>query len=179
MEELVVLVDENDKELGLMPKMEAHEKAVLHRAFSVFIFNKKGELMLQQRAAHKYHSPLLWTNTCCSHQRNGETNLEAGKRRLQEEMGFVTSLSEVFSFIYKAPFDNGLTEHELDHVLIGYFDNRPIINKDEAEDYKWMLLEDVKSDIEKNPSIYTEWFKIIFKESFSKISSYNLGDTSF
>ena len=94
-------------------------------------------------------------------------------------MGFVTSLSEVFSFIYKAPFDNGLTEHELDHVLIGYFDNRPIINKDEAEDYKWMLLEDVKSDIEKNPSIYTEWFKIIFKESFSKISSYNLGDTSF
>ncbi|MBT3741586.1 MAG: isopentenyl-diphosphate Delta-isomerase [Polaribacter sp.] len=179
MEEQVILVDKNDNQLGLMPKMEAHEKAVLHRAFSVFIFNKKGELMLQQRAAHKYHSPLLWTNTCCSHQRNGETNLEAGKRRLQEEMGFVTSLSEVFSFIYKAPFDNGLTEHELDHVLIGYFDNRPIINKDEAEDYKWMLLEDVKSDIEKNPSIYTEWFKIIFKESFSKISSYNLGDTSF
>ena len=179
MEEQVILVDKNDNQLGLMAKMEAHEKAVLHRAFSVFIFNKKGELMLQQRAAHKYHSPLLWTNTCCSHQRNGETNLEAGKRRLQEEMGFVTSLSEVFSFIYKAPFDNGLTEHELDHVLIGYFDNRPIINKDEAEDYKWMLLEDVKSDIEKNPSIYTEWFKIIFKESFSKISSYNLGDTSF
>ncbi|KGL60621.1 MULTISPECIES: isopentenyl-diphosphate Delta-isomerase [unclassified Polaribacter] len=179
MEEQVILVDKNDNQLGLMPKMEAHEKAVLHRAFSVFIFNKKGELMLQQRAAHKYHSPLLWTNTCCSHQRNGETNLEAGKRRLQEEMGFVTSLSEVFSFIYKAPFDNGLTEHELDHVLIGYFDNRPIINKDEAEDYKWMLLEDVKSDMEKNPSIYTEWFKIIFKESFSKISSYNLGDTSF
>ncbi|MBT4412621.1 isopentenyl-diphosphate delta-isomerase [Polaribacter sp. Hel1_33_78] len=179
MEEQVILVDKNDNQLGLMPKMEAHEKAVLHRAFSVFIFNKKGELMLQQRAAHKYHSPLLWTNTCCSHQRNGETNLEAGKRRLQEEMGFVTSLSEVFSFIYKAPFDNGLTEHELDHVLIGYFDNRPIINKDEAEDYKWMLLEDVKSDIEKKPSIYTEWFKIIFKESFSKISSYNLGDTSF
>ena len=179
MEEQVILVDKNDNQLGLMPKMEAHEKAVLHRAFSVFIFNKKGELMLQQRAAHKYHSPLLWTNTCCSHQRNGETNLEAGKKRLQEEMGFVTSLSEVFSFIYKAPFDNGLTEHELDHVLIGYFDNRPIINKDEAEDYKWMLLEDVKSDMEKNPSIYTEWFKIIFKESFSKISSYNLGDTSF
>ena len=146
MEEQVILVDKNDNQLGLMPKMEAHEKAVLHRAFSVFIFNKKGELMLQQRAAHKYHSPLLWTNTCCSHQRNGETNLEAGKRRLQEEMGFVTSLSEVFSFIYKAPFDNGLTEHELDHVLIGYFDNRPIINKDEAEDYKWMLLEDVKSN---------------------------------
>jgi isopentenyl-diphosphate delta-isomerase len=146
----------------------------LHRAFSVFTFNKKGELMLQQRAVHKYHSPLLWTNTCCSHQRKGETNLEAGKRRLQEEMGFTAELKEVFSFIYKAPFDNGLTEHELDHVLVGYFDDEPNINKEEVEDYKWMLLEDVKSDIDKNPSIYTEWFKIIFKESYSKISSFNL-----
>jgi isopentenyl-diphosphate delta-isomerase len=169
MEEQVILVDENDNQIGLMPKMEAHEKGVLHRAFSVFTFNKKGELMLQQRAAHKYHSPLLWTNTCCSHQRNGETNLEAGKRRLQEEMGFTAELKEVFSFIYKAPFDNGLTEHELDYVLVGYFDDNPNINKEEVEDYKWMLLEDVKSDIDKNPSIYTEWFKIIFKESYSKI----------
>jgi isopentenyl-diphosphate delta-isomerase len=174
MEEQVILVDENDNQIGLMPKMEAHEKGVLHRAFSVFTFNKKGELMLQQRAVHKYHSPLLWTNTCCSHQRNGETNLEAGKRRLQEEMGFTAELKEVFSFIYKAPFDNGLTEHELDHVLVGYFDDEPNINKEEVEDYKWMLLEDVKSDIDKNPSIYTEWFKIIFKESYSKISSFNL-----
>jgi isopentenyl-diphosphate delta-isomerase len=174
MEEQVILVDENDNQIGVMPKMEAHEKGVLHRAFSVFTFNEKGELMLQQRAAHKYHSPLLWTNTCCSHQRSGETNLEAGKRRLQEEMGFTTELKEVFSFIYKAPFDNGLTEHELDHVLVGYFDVEPNINKEEVEDYKWMLLEDVKSDIDKNPSIYTEWFKIIFKESYSKISSSNL-----
>tara|TARA_B100000795_G_scaffold269961_1_gene261396 strand:- start:7003 stop:7527 length:525 start_codon:yes stop_codon:yes gene_type:complete len=174
MEEQVILVDKNDNQVGLMPKMEAHEKGVLHRAFSVFTFNKKGELMLQQRAAHKYHSPLLWTNTCCSHQRNGETNLEAGKRRLQEEMGFTAELKEVFSFIYKAPFDNGLTEHELDHVLVGYFDDNPNINKEEVEDYKWMLLEDVKSDIDENPSIYTEWFKIIFKESYSKISSFNL-----
>jgi isopentenyl-diphosphate delta-isomerase len=172
MEEQVILVDENDNQIGVMPKMEAHEKGVLHRAFSVFTFNDKGELMLQQRAAHKYHSPLLWTNTCCSHQRSGETNLEAGKRRLQEEMGFTTELKEVFSFIYKAPFDNGLTEHELDHVLVGYFDVEPNINKEEVEDYKWMLLEDVKSDIEKNPSIYTEWFKIIFKESFDKIKNY-------
>ena len=172
MEEQVILVDENDNQIGVMPKMEAHEKGVLHRAFSVFTFNDKGELMLQQRAAHKYHSPLLWTNTCCSHQRSGETNLEAGKRRLQEEMGFTTELKEVFSFIYKAPFDNGLTEHELDHVLVGYFDENPNINKEEVEDYKWMLLEDVKSDIEKNPSIYTEWFKIIFKESFDKIKNY-------
>jgi isopentenyl-diphosphate delta-isomerase len=171
MEEQVVLVDKNDNQIGLMPKMEAHEKAVLHRAFSVFIFNKKGELMLQQRAAHKYHSPLLWTNTCCSHQRDGETNLGAGKRRLQEEMGFVTDLKEVFSFIYKAPFDNGLTEHELDHVLIGFFDDAPEINKVEAEGYKWMLLADVKSDIEKNPAMYTEWFKIIFKESYEKLTN--------
>lgn len=171
MEELVVLVDENDEQVGLMPKMEAHEKALLHRAFSVFTFNKKGELLLQQRAAHKYHSPLLWTNTCCSHQREGENNIEAGKRRLQEEMGFSTELKEVFSFIYKAPFDNGLTEHELDHVMIGYFDGEPNINKDEVESYKWMLLEDVKKDIENNPDIYTAWFKIIFKESYNKLKN--------
>jgi isopentenyl-diphosphate delta-isomerase len=167
----VVLVDENDKKLGLMPKMEAHEKAVLHRAFSVFIFNKNGDLMLQQRAAHKYHSPLLWTNTCCSHQRDGEANLEAGKRRLFEEMGFNADLKEVFSFVYKAPFDNGLTEHELDHVMVGYFDNKPNINKDEVEAYKWMALEDVKTDIEKNPHIYTAWFKIIFNESYQKLKN--------
>jgi isopentenyl-diphosphate delta-isomerase len=167
----VVLVDKNDKKLGLMPKMEAHEKAVLHRAFSVFIFNKNGDLMLQQRAAHKYHSPLLWTNTCCSHQRDGEANLEAGKRRLFEEMGFNADLKEVFSFVYKAPFDNGLTEHELDHVMVGYFDNKPNINKDEVEAYKWMALEDVKTDIEKNPHIYTAWFKIIFNESYQKLKN--------
>ena len=171
MEELVVLVDKNDNQIGLMPKMEAHEKAVLHRAFSVFTFNNKGELLLQQRAAHKYHSPLLWTNTCCSHQREGETNIEAGKRRLQEEMGFTTELKEVFSFIYKAPFENGLTEHELDHVMVGDFDGEPNINKDEVESYKWMLLEDVKNDIENNPEIYTEWFKIIFKESYKKLKN--------
>ena len=171
MEELVVLVDENDKKLGLMPKMEAHEKAVLHRAFSVFIFNKDGDLMLQQRAADKYHSPLLWTNTGCSHQRDGEANLEAGKRRLFEEMGFNADLKEVFSFVYKAPFDNGLTEHELDHVMVGYYENEPKINKDEVEAYRWMALEDVKTDIEKNPHIYTAWFKIIFNESYQKLKN--------
>ncbi|MGK0412537.1 MAG: isopentenyl-diphosphate delta-isomerase [Polaribacter sp.] len=171
MEELVVLVDKKNNQIGLMPKMEAHEKALLHRAFSVFVFNKKGELMLQQRAASKYHSPLLWTNTCCSHQRDGESNLAAGKRRLQEEMGFTTPLKEVFSFVYKAPFDNGLTEHEFDHVLIGYFDDEPNINKEEAEAYKWMPLEDVKNDIEVHPSNYTEWFKIIFQESYQKLTN--------
>ncbi len=166
MEEQVILVDENDQQIGLMAKMEAHEKAVLHRAFSVFVQNSKGEIMLQQRAADKYHSPLLWANTCCSHQRDGESNLAAGKRRLQEEMGFVTELKEVFSFVYKAPFDNGLTEHELDHVLLGNFDGEPEINKDEVESYKWMRPADVKKDIFKHPEVYTEWFKIIFEKFY-------------
>lgn len=171
MEELVILIDKNDNPIGLMEKIEAHEKALLHRAFSVFIFNKKGELMLQQRAAKKYHSPLLWTNTCCSHQRDGETNIEAGKRRLLEEMGFVTDLKELFSFIYKAPFDNGLTEHELDHVMIGYYDDEPNLNTDEVERFKWMSLEDVKADIEKRPKKYTAWFKIIFEKSYDKLKN--------
>ena len=170
MVEQVVLVDENDNPIGLMEKIEAHEKALLHRAFSVFIFNKKGELMLQQRAASKYHSPLLWTNTCCSHQRDGESNIEAGKRRLVEEMGFEADLKEVFSFVYKAPFDNGLTEHELDHVMIGNFDGLPEINHEEVASYKWMSLDDIKEDIELHPNLYTAWFKIIFKESYSKLT---------
>ena len=164
MEEKVILVNEKDDQLGLMNKMEAHQKAVLHRAFSVFVFNQKGELLLQQRAHDKYHSPGLWTNTCCSHQRDGESNIVAGKRRLEEEMGFSCDLEEMFWFVYKASFDNGLTEHELDHVMIGYFDEDPKINEDEAASFKWMLLEDVKKDIEMHPELYTEWFKIIFKE---------------
>ena len=171
MKEQVILVDQNDKQIGLMEKIEAHEKALLHRAFSVFVFNDNGELMLQQRAASKYHSPLLWTNTCCSHQREGESNLEAGKRRLQEEMGFVTDIKEVISFIYKAPFDNGLTEHELDHVMVGKYNDAPNINKEEVEAYKWMLLDDVKKDIEENPTNYTEWFKIIFDKSYEKLTN--------
>jgi isopentenyl-diphosphate delta-isomerase len=122
-EEQVILVNEKDEQIGLMPKQEAHEKAILHRAFSVFVFNDKNELMLQQRALDKYHSPGLWTNTCCSHQRNGESNIDAGVRRLEEEMGFVTQLSETTSFIYRAPFDNGLTEYEYDHILVGKFNS--------------------------------------------------------
>jgi isopentenyl-diphosphate delta-isomerase len=164
LEEKVILVNEKDDQLGLMGKMEAHQKAVLHRAFSVFVFNKKGELLLQQRALDKYHSPGLWTNTCCSHQRDGESNIDAGKRRLEEEMGFSCDLEELFWFVYKASFDNGLTEHELDHVMIGYYDQDPKINKEEVAAHKWMLLEDVKKDIEMHPELYTEWFKIIFKE---------------
>lgn len=161
-EENVILVNESDEPIGVMPKMEAHQKAVLHRAFSVFIFNSEGKLMLQQRALHKYHSPGLWTNTCCSHQRLGESNLEAGNRRLFEEMGMEVDLEELFSFIYKAPFDNGLTEHELDHVMIGYSEQSPVINKEEVEDWKWMGMDDIKTDINTQPEAYTAWFKIIF-----------------
>ena len=169
-EELVILVNENDEKIGLMPKMEAHEKAMLHRAFSVFIFNNKNELMLQQRAADKYHSPLLWANTCCSHQRDGESNLDAGKRRLQEEMGFECDLEEKTSFIYKAPFDNGLTEHELDHIMVGYYNGNPNINPEEVAAYKWMTLEEVKNDIVNQPEIYTAWFKIIFDKYYNYIN---------
>ena len=171
MEEQVILVDEQDNPIGLMPKLEAHQKAVLHRAFSVFILNVKGELMLQQRAKHKYHSPGLWTNTCCSHQRQGETNIQAGIRRLQEEMGFTTDLKEIISFIYKAPFDNGLTEHEFDHVLIGYYEDSPIINHDEVADWKWMPLEDVKNDIDTYPELYTVWFVIIFTKFYDYLKN--------
>ena len=167
--EQVILVDESDAQIGLMEKMEAHVKGLLHRAFSVFVFNDNGELLLQQRAGHKYHSPGLWTNTCCSHQRDGETNLEAGKRRLEEEMGFSCELEEVFSFIYRAPFDNGLTEHELDHVMIGKHNEDPVLNQDEVANFKWMQLEEVKKDMEQNPEDYTAWFKIIFKEYYQRL----------
>jgi len=169
LEEKVILVSKKDEPLGLMGKLEAHQKGVLHRAFSVFVFNKKGELLLQQRAFDKYHSPGLWTNTCCSHQRDGETNLQAGRRRLQEEMGFSCELNELFSFVYKAPFDNGLTEHELDHVMRGYYEEDPIINKKEVGSFKWMTIQDVKKDMQKHPELYTEWFKIIFNEYYQRL----------
>jgi isopentenyl-diphosphate delta-isomerase len=173
-EENVILVNSNDEQIGLMPKLEAHQKAVLHRAFSVFILNDKNEIMLQQRAQYKYHSPLLWTNTCCSHQREGETNLQAGSRRLYEEMGFVAELKELFHFIYKAPFDNGLTEHELDHVMIGYYNDEPKINPEEVEHWKWMSIEDVQSDMQIHPEVYTVWFKIIFDEFYHYLENHKI-----
>lgn len=169
--EKVILVDENDFPIGLMEKIEAHQKALLHRAFSVFILNSKGELLLQQRAFDKYHSPGLWTNTCCSHQRDGESNLQAATRRLKQEMGMQTPLKELFSFIYKAPFDNGLTEHEYDHVLIGFSDETPMINPKEVADYRWKKLSDIKQDISLNPKKYTVWFKIIFDRFYQEIAN--------
>jgi isopentenyl-diphosphate delta-isomerase len=173
-EEQVILVNEKDEQIGLMPKMEAHEKALLHRAFSVFVLNENNEIMLQQRAAQKYHSPLLWTNTTCSHQREGESNIAAGTRRLREEMGFETELKELFSFIYKAPFDNGLTEHELDHVMIGYYNDAPDINTEEAESWKWMGIDAVKEDMQNHPETYTIWFRIIFDEFYHFLEDHKL-----
>lgn len=169
-EEKVILVNNLDEQIGTMLKIEAHEKALLHRAFSVFIFNDKDELMLQRRAVNKYHSPSLWTNTCCSHQKEGESNIEAGKRRLFEEMGFVTPLKESISFIYKVAFDNGLTEHEFDYILLGKYNKNPEINKTEVADWKWVSLEHLKKDIILQPQLYTEWFKIIFKKFYTYIN---------
>ena len=162
-EEKVILVDKNDNQVGLMPKLEAHEKGVLHRAFSIFIFNSNYELLLQKRASSKYHSGGLWTNTCCSHPREGEDILDAANRRLDEEMGIKTSLRKVYDFIYKAELDNQLTEHEFDHVFYGVCDNDPILNKDEAEDFKWVDMETLNNDIIKNEDNYTVWFKIAFE----------------
>jgi len=162
-EEKVILVDKNDNQVGLMPKLEAHKKGVLHRAFSIFIFNSKYELLLQKRASAKYHSGGLWTNTCCSHPRENEDIFDAANRRLDEEMGIKTSLRKVYDFIYKAELDNQLTEHEFDHVFYGVYDNDPILNKDEADDFKWVDMETLNNDIVKNEDNYTVWFKIAFE----------------
>ncbi len=162
--EYVILVDKNDKAVGLMEKMEAHEKAILHRAFSVFIFNSEGNLMLQQRAQHKYHSPGLWTNTVCSHPREGEKTDDAAHRRIVEEMGFDCSFEEAFSFVYKADVGLGLTEHEFDHIFIGNSDTKPLINSDEVESWKYVELRWLEEDVKINPLNYTEWFKIALAE---------------
>ena len=165
-EEKVILVDQQDRQIGTMEKIEAHAKALLHRAFSIFILNSEGALLLHKRALTKYHSPGLWTNTCCSHQREGETSLAAGNRRLMEEMGMEAPLTELFTFIYKAPFENGLTEHELDHVMIGYSNDEPTINLEEVADFKWVSLETISKDLKDNPADYTVWFEIIFERFY-------------
>jgi isopentenyl-diphosphate Delta-isomerase len=161
-EEYVILVDLFDNEIGVMEKQQAHVEGLLHRAFSVFIFNTKGELLLQQRAKSKYHSPGLWTNACCSHPRKGETILDASNRRLEEEMGLFASLKVVDYLIYKADFDNGLTEHEYDYIVIGTTDNIPQINKDEVESFCYKSVSAIEHEIKSRPEYYTEWFKLIF-----------------
>jgi isopentenyl-diphosphate delta-isomerase len=143
--------------------MEAHEKGLLHRAFSILIFNSNGEMLLQQRALSKYHSPGLWTNACCSHPRNGETVLQAANRRLSEEMGMQTDLTVLTHFIYKAEFDNGLTEHELDYVLKGISDNSPVINPEEVNDFRWISIDELNNWVKSNPTDFTVWFLELFK----------------
>lgn len=160
--EQVILVDENDKPIGVAEKMEAHEKGLLHRAFSVFIFNTKGEMLLQQRALNKYHSGGLWTNACCSHPREGEETKKAAERRLKEELGFETSLEKVFDLVYKAKFDNGLTEHEFDHVFAGEYDGEINFNKEEVMDFCYKEVKEINRSLQTHPQKYTAWFRLAF-----------------
>ncbi len=162
--EKVILVDENDQAIGTMEKMEAHEKALLHRAFSVFIFNSKNEMLIHQRAFSKYHSGGLWTNACCSHPRENETAEQAAHRRLEEEMGFDCDINHQFSFVYKAELDQGLTEHEFDHVFTGIYENEIKPNPEEVAAFKYISISDLKKDLNAHPERYTEWFKIAFKQ---------------
>jgi len=159
--EHVILVDKFDNEIGLMEKLEAHEKGLLHRAFSVLIFNSKGEILLQKRADCKYHSAGLWTNTCCSHPQANESIEEASRRRLMEEMGIDLQPFFAFKFLYKVKLDNELTEHELDHVFFGIYDGLPALNENEASDYKFMNVAALKKEMIKNPEQFTHWFKLI------------------
>lgn len=170
MNDYVILVDTKDNKIGREEKMAAHRKGKLHRAFSIFVFNDKNELMLQKRQSKKYHSGGLWTNTCCSHPRPGEDTMEAAHRRLKEEMGFDCDLKEIFYFTYKAKLDN-LIEHEVDHVLFGHFNDDPKVNSEEAEDWKWIRLKDLAIDIKKNPQDYTAWFKIAMEEIEKRIDN--------
>ena len=166
LKEEVILVNQNDEAIGTMEKLEAHQKGLLHRAFSIFIFNDTKQLLLQRRALTKYHSAGLWTNTCCSHPRPNETTLDAANRRLFEEMGMHTQLMHNTSFIYKTKFTNGLTEHEFDHVYFGTSNASPLINKEEVDSFKWIDINDLKNSIQLNPTAFTSWFKIAIKKLF-------------
>jgi isopentenyl-diphosphate Delta-isomerase len=156
----LILVDETDEPQGKLEKLLVHQQGLLHRAFSVYIFNTKGELLLQQRADEKYHSAGLWTNTCCSHPRFGEEINFAIDRRLMEEMGMNCTTQFAFNFIYKATFENGLTEHEFDHVYIGISDQLPKPQKEEVKNWKYINLQTLQEDILQKPNLYTEWMKI-------------------
>lgn len=162
--EYILTVDEQDRETGYMEKMEVHKKGVLHRAFSVMIFNNKDEVLLQKRAIIKYHSPGLWTNSCCSHQRQGETLTEAVSRRIKEELGITCDFKEAFKFKYRVEFDNGLIEHELDHVFIGYYNEKVFPNEDEVEEIRWVPLDELKNEMSEHPEEFTYWFKILMEQ---------------
>jgi len=163
----VILVDEQDNPIGREEKIKAHKEAKLHRAFSILVFNEAGEWLLQERAKSKYHSPGLWTNTCCSHPRPGKSLLSEAKKRLEEEMGFVCPLKEVFTFTYKVKVGD-LIEYEFDHVFLGKFSGQPQPDKKEASDWKWMSPQELGKDIKQNPENYTPWSRIIFKEFYKK-----------
>jgi isopentenyl-diphosphate delta-isomerase len=165
-QDYVILVDENDNEIGVMEKLQAHQEGKLHRAFSIFIFNEKNQLLIQQRALAKYHSAGLWANTCCSHPRPNETIKDSANRRLFEEMGMSCDLQIKTNFIYKTQFENGLIENELDYVLVGYSNQNPIINREEVESYKWQYISDIKIDVQNNPQNYASWFKIALDKVF-------------
>jgi isopentenyl-diphosphate Delta-isomerase len=166
-EEFVILVDEEDNEIGTMEKLEAHRLGLLHRAFSVCLFNDQGEMLLQKRALKKYHSPGLWTNACCSHPHKGESVLEAATRRLEEEMGISAEVEEIFSLTYRRELDQNMIEHEYDHVLFGRFNGTPNINKDEVADWKYLKSIEILNQIKLNPNEWTEWFKIIMPKIYT------------
>ena len=169
MEERIVLVDKNDKEVGTEEKIKAHKEGKLHRAFSIFVFNSKGEKLLQRRTKTKYHSGGLWTNTCCSHPRPGEPAEKAAHRRLKEEMGFDCELKEVFTFTYHAKLGKNFSEHEYDHVFVGKFEGEPDPNPAEIDDWKWIGLEELKKDMQENPDRYTYWLKVVFDKVVSHL----------
>lgn len=163
---MVILVDEQDRAIGQMEKMQAHRLGVLHRAFSVFILNSRGEILLQQRALSKYHSGGLWTNTCCSHPFPGEEIKNAAVRRLKEEMGLENiNLTHSGSFIYRAELDKGLIEHEFDHVFYGYCDTDPVLNREEVEAFRWISPKELRKELEENPEHFTIWFRIIAEKA--------------
>jgi len=174
--EKVILVDETDQPIGVMEKMAAHRQAVLHRAFSVFIFNSSGEMLLQQRAREKYHSAGLWTNACCSHPRPGEDTREAAIRRLREELGFTTDLLKLFEFTYRTAYDNGLTEFEFDHVFVGTYDQEISPDRTEVSDYRYQSLPGIEADLASAPATFTSWFQLAFpllKEKIGMLPAYS------
>ena len=166
---MVVRVNELDEEIGLMPKMEAHEKGLLHRAISVFLFTSDGKWLLQRRALNKYHSGGRWSNTCCSHPLPYEDSKVAAVRRLGEEMGMEAEVKKLFNFTYKVGLDNGLIEHELDHIFVGVSDSRPNINMEEVVEWKYASTEEIRSDISKNPDSYTAWFRMMYEDVYDKL----------
>ena len=172
MKEQVILVNKKDEQIGLMDKLEAHEKGALHRAVSVFIFNSDNKLLIQRRSLEKYHTAGIWSNTACSHPRNNESNKSCANRRLYEEMGVVAKIIFGFSFLYKLKLSNTMTEHELDHVFIGFSNKNPRLNPEEVCDWKYVDETSLKQLLNENPEDFSPWFKICYEEAFKK--AYNL-----